>query len=92
MSFGYYTREERLARHAARRLGKVEPMNNMNLISFSLILTLLFAGARLLNVITWSWWWVFSPILFWPAAFAVFLFGVFMLACVGAYFEERRRG
>jgi len=31
-------------------------------ISFPGALTVLFVGLKLTNVITWSWWWVLSPI------------------------------
>ena len=31
-------------------------------ISFTGALTVLFVGLKLTNVITWSWWWVLSPI------------------------------
>ena len=31
-------------------------------ISFTGALTILFIGLKLTNVITWSWWWVLSPI------------------------------
>ena len=31
-------------------------------ISFTGALTILFVGLKLTNVITWSWWWVLSPI------------------------------
>ena len=31
-------------------------------IGFSGALTVLFVGLKLTNVITWSWWWVLSPI------------------------------
>ena len=31
-------------------------------ISFTGALTILFIGLKLTNVISWSWWWVLSPI------------------------------
>ena len=31
-------------------------------ISFTGALTILFVGLKLTNVITWSWWWVLSPL------------------------------
>ena len=31
-------------------------------ISFTGLLTVLFVGLKLTNVITWSWWWVLSPL------------------------------
>ena len=31
-------------------------------ISFTGLLTVLFVGLKLTNVIAWSWWWVLSPL------------------------------
>lgn len=31
-------------------------------VGFSGLLTILFIGLKLTGVITWSWWWVMSPI------------------------------
>ena len=31
-------------------------------IGFTGLLTVLFVGLKLTNVIAWSWWWVLSPI------------------------------
>lgn len=31
-------------------------------LSFTGALTILFIGLKLTNLITWSWWWVLSPI------------------------------
>jgi hypothetical protein len=36
--------------------------SNSSGISFTGALTVLFVGLKLTNVITWSWWWVLSPI------------------------------
>lgn len=40
-------------------------------IGFVGLLTILFVALKLTNVITWSWWWVLSPI--WIAAILVVL-------------------
>ena len=37
-------------------------MITINLSSFTTLLTILFIGLKLGNVIDWSWWWVLSPI------------------------------
>jgi len=37
-------------------------MSSSSGISFPGALTVLFIGLKLTNVITWSWWWVLSPI------------------------------
>lgn len=31
-------------------------------IGFCPLLTIIFVIAKLMNVISWSWWWVFSPL------------------------------
>lgn len=40
--------------------------------SFCSMLTILFIGLKLANVINWSWWWVLSPIWI-PVTFGVFV-------------------
>lgn len=37
--------------------------NGIDLISVSVFATLILVILRLLEIITWSWWWVFSPVL-----------------------------
>lgn len=49
-------------------------------IGFSGPLTILFIGLKLTGVITWSWWWVLSPL--WITAIIVLV----ILACVLAYY------
>ncbi len=47
-------------------------------ISLMLALFLVFLTLKLVGVITWSWWWVTSPLWIpWAAAFG---FGIFVLA------------
>ena len=36
--------------------------SNSSGIGFAGMLTILFIGLKLTNFITWSWWWVLSPI------------------------------
>ena len=38
------------------------PSTSSSGITFPGALTVLFIGLKLTNVITWSWWWVLSPI------------------------------
>lgn len=55
--------------------------NNGSTISFIGLLTVLFVGLKLGKVITWSWWWVLSP-LWIPIALALvvlIIFGIFTL-------------
>ena len=40
-------------------------------IGFTGMLTILFIGLKLTNVIDWSWWWVFSPL--WGGVLLAFL-------------------
>ena len=44
-----------------------ETVNVVKGLSFSQLLTIAFIVLKLTNVITWSWWWVLSP-LWIPAA------------------------
>jgi len=36
--------------------------NNSGGIGFAGMLTILFIGLKLANIIAWSWWWVLSPL------------------------------
>jgi len=44
-------------------------------IGFIGLLSILFIALKLLNVISWSWWWVLSPILISLAIMILVLFG-----------------
>ena len=46
-------------------------------LGFAGLLTVLFIGLKLTNYITWSWWWVFSPI--WGS---ILLFFAFLILAV----------
>ena len=48
-------------------------------IGFTGMLTILFIGLKLTNVINWSWWWVLSPI--WIVAIVV-IFLIILMAIV----------
>lgn len=50
-------------------------------IGFVGLLTILFVGLKLTDVISWSWWWVLSPVWI-TAVFAVCL--LFILAIVAS--------
>ena len=41
------------------------------------ILTIIFVIAKLAGLVTWSWWWVFSPILISTGVILAILFVVF---------------
>lgn len=46
-------------------------------IGFAGLLTILFIGLKLTGYITWSWWWVLSPIWFTFLVFIVIFIVVF---------------
>lgn len=60
--------------------------NNSNIsiggVSFSGLLTILFVGLKLVHVISWSWWWVLSPL--WIEAALLII-----VICVVMFFQER---
>lgn len=43
-------------------MSKKENNNTSGGIGFTGLLTIVFITLKLLNVISWSWWWVLSPI------------------------------
>ena len=47
----------------------------------AIVLTIIFAVARIMNLITWSWWLVLSPALIYFGAIAVF-FVVMAIVCI----------
>ena len=55
-------------------------------ISFPGALTVLFVGLKLTNVITWSWWWVLSPIwISFSLAVVVIAIAVIIAIIAGAF-------
>jgi hypothetical protein len=52
-------------------------------VGFAGLLTLLFIGLKLGNVIDWSWWWVLSPMWLGPASVIVFF--VVVIVAVGFF-------
>jgi fatty acid desaturase len=55
--------------------------------SFSTLLSLLFIALKLTGHITWSWWWVLSPIWI-PIVVTVLLFGVWVVA---VYIKKKKQ-
>jgi hypothetical protein len=51
------------------------------LLGISIVLTTVFAILKYLGIITWSWWWVFSPMIF-TGIFAAFLLVAFFLSLI----------
>ncbi len=54
-------------------------------IGFLGMLTILFIGLKLTNQITWSWWWVLSPL--W--LFAVVILALIILMIIGNEIWEK---
>lgn len=52
-------------------------------IGFTGLLTVLFVGLKLTGYITWSWWWVLSPL--WISAIVVILFIIIALIVAVKY-------
>jgi len=65
--------------------------NRYSGISFMSLLFLLFLGLKLTNYISWSWWWVTSPIWFLPAmifsVITIMIFFVVILLTIKQLFE-----
>ena len=59
-------------------------------IGFTGLLTIVFIVLKLLGKISWSWWWVLSPI--WISAGLVVLVSIIVLTVAGifVYLEEKR--
>ncbi|NCC85456.1 MAG: hypothetical protein EOM03_15210 [Clostridia bacterium] len=50
-------------------------------IGFCGLLTMLFIGLKLANVINWSWWWVLAPAWL-PAALVLAIFGTVAIVAI----------
>jgi predicted RND superfamily exporter protein len=59
-------------------------------VGFTGLLTILFIALKLTHVITWSWWWVLSPLWISAAATIVVLGLMFGIAFVATVREERK--
>lgn len=58
----------------------MEKNNGFTGIGFSGLLTLIFIVLRLCKVISWSWWWVLSPIWISIAIIALAIIGVVVVS------------
>lgn len=56
-------------------------------IGFAGLLAIVFITLKLLNVITWSWWWVLSPI--WISAALIFII-LGVAAIIAVYLGSKR--
>lgn len=59
-----------------------ESKSNNGGIGFVGLLTILFIGLKLTGYITWSWWWVLSPLWISFAAAMVFIVIVLIVAAI----------
>lgn len=57
-------------------------------ISFTTLLAILFIGLKLTGYITWSWWWVLSPI--WISFLVVFVI-VFCFIAIALTIKKRQK-
>ena len=56
-------------------------------LGLSSILTIIFVLAKIFGKITWSWWWVFSPLLISWGIFGTFLLLILFIGIVTALLE-----
>ena len=57
-------------------------------IGFTGLLTVLFIGLKLTGYITWSWWWVLSPLWIPLAIFAVITFIILVFSLISIYYKD----
>ena len=59
-------------------------------MSLDIILTIVFVVLKLCEVITWSWWWVFSPI--WISwSIVILLIAIMAIFCLVAFRDWWRK-
>lgn len=58
-------------------------------VSFLGLLVLVFITLKLTNFITWSWWWVLSPLWIGPAAFIAILGIAFTAGILDVFFRGK---
>lgn len=73
--------------------------NNVNVssgssggVGFVGLLTIVFIVLKLLGKITWSWWWVLSPLWISTGLVIVVLLGIFIWAIASVDREEKKKG
>lgn len=60
-------------------------------IGFVGLLTIVFIVLKLLKVITWSWWWVLSPLWISTGLAIITLLGIFLWAIISVNGDEKRK-
>jgi uncharacterized protein (DUF983 family) len=56
--------------------------NQSDGVGFFGLLTILFIGLKLANIINWSWWWVFAPLWMPLAIFIAVALVIFIVATI----------
>lgn len=70
------------------KMDKKEKAASNGGISFAGLLTIVFVVLKLCGVISWSWWWVVSPLLISMGIYIVALIVLMVIAWRTGYFEE----
>ena len=60
-------------------------------IGFSGLLTVLFVGLKLTGYITWSWWWVLSPLWIGFAIFIGIILALLVVIFLAEWFKEWKK-
>lgn len=59
-------------------------------LSLTTLLTIIFVILKLCGVLTWSWWWVLSPLWGSLAIFIIVAVLVWLFGCIAVTIEKRR--
>lgn len=59
-------------------------------LSLTTILTIIFVILKLCGVLSWSWWWVLSPLWGSLAIFIIVSVLVWLFCCIAATIKEKR--
>lgn len=59
-------------------------------VGLSTLLTIIFIVLKLCGIISWSWWWVLSPLWVGVAIFIVVTVVVCLCGCIATTIEEKR--
>lgn len=59
-------------------------------LSLTTLLTIIFVILKLCGVLSWSWWWVLSPLWGSLAIFIIVSVLIWLFCCIAATIEEKR--
>lgn len=59
-------------------------------LSLSTLVTIIFVILKLCGVLSWSWWWVLSPLWGGVAIFIVVAVLIWLCGCIAVTIEEKR--